>query len=417
MQRAKLEIDKLSHFNNVTFEVYRDIESDVNEDDLHVMNVDETVATKMRKVMTGEQLLRDPETPYVFYSTRHFETDPQPMIYLGEDLIPSNEVKYYPDDKMIEIHNVSIGLGDTRNVYMTYEYTFVPVLDDATIENGKEYFGPSASGLRPPLDLAVTHHPIANKIEITYNADLSPIVYFYRIRAKDTDGSYSPFSLTKHLQIQATDVRFQIQRSEDKEKWMDIAETTDTVWFDGVYTPDKPNNLKNIKVTPLNSKESKIELDNPWITWQSDPRISNHYRIRVIDAKGEVSEWVQFDPFYMYVPPKELLIRRKVDDGSQTTRTDTDAVDVHAFVDANVDQASGKISWIDDQLTDVTKYRYTFFYTDVLDMSHKILEAVSDHTPWLNIIAFVGETKTDVVDSKDFITMFEFADKVIEIGS
>jgi hypothetical protein len=416
VRRIKLHIDKLIHMNDVVFDVFRSTEPGVDENDLHVMSVDDSLAIKQTYSEVGEILERDAYTPYAFLSKRHFNTIPYPKVTMGSLEVDTSDVVAFPNEKTIEIHSGDIGLFDGRTIYMDYEYDAIPVLDDTVTESGKDYVGPPATGLRPPLSFTAEQDIPNRRIHLSFLNDTEPVNYFYRIFARDTDGNRSPWSDEHVIAMNPAETFFRIERSKDEEDWEDVSFSNMIEWYDDLLATDKPKNVQNALIIPMNSKESKLILDNPWYHWMNYIRKSYTYRVRAEDSDGLYTDWIYFGPMDIFIEPEEVLIRRKRDNGQVSSKTQTDAIDVFRLRKEDVGISSPTITLIDDQLTDATIYSYTFFLQDIINMEAVPMYKISDHTPWANIILFSGEEGQDAIADSDFLTTFELADKIIEIG-
>lgn len=416
-RRIQIHVDILHHLNELTFAVYRSTSPTVTENDTHVMDVIQNQTIKEREWETSEILNRDPFTPYAFYVHRHYETDQRaPVVRLGSTVVEVHELNFLSTDKQVEIHSGDIGLHDGRPVYMDYEYLTQPLLDDTRIESGKVYHGPIATGLHTPFNFEVIQDFALKKFHIKYEYDLNPISYFYRILAKDTAGNVSPWSDTKMQTLSPSVVFFRVERSEDREEWEDVAFSNMREWFDEYRSVDNPENLHNAEVRPLTSKEAEISFDNPWYHYKTYPRKSYAYRVRAEDDEGQHTEWIYFESFPIFFEPKEIIIRRKLDNKSVSSIDGIDAFTLFRLDRNEINPADKRITLIDDQLTDKSKYAYTFFYEDELDKVAVPFFLTSDHTPWSNIILFPGQAQQDAV-TRDFMTTFEWADRLVEIGS
>lgn len=418
-RRVVLHIDKHVHLNDVLFHVYRTKTATEDITGKLLMTVFEPSAIKTDYVEAAERLTRDQFTPYAFYVKRHFEEVPFPEVYVGNTRVLDRDLVLFSDEKTVEIHNGDLGLADGRSVYMTYTYKAIDVKDDYGSQSGVTYYGPPATGLRQPLNVTISHDHVLKKLAIKFEANLLPVVYFYRIQAVDTDGNKSAFSQTISVEIQPddSDLFFRIERSGTGEVWEPVSFSNMLEWYDMVQVIEPPENVHNLTVTPVSSKESIIEMDNPWYWWESYARTSYRYRIRAEDMAGEVTDWLYLDPIVMNIKPKELLIRRKVDNGSPSSEAGVDAIDVFKLDETMVDITEPKLRLVDNQLSDATKYGFTFFYKDELNMKAAPLYVTSDHTPWANIILFKGMQKSDNILSDNFLTAFELADRIIEIGT
>lgn len=414
-RRVRLFIDTINADNDVVFEVYRAEETGVSEKSTHVMTVDDVTAKKERYKEVTEVLRRDPDTPYAFFSQRHFEILPFPSVTVGSKTIRMSDVDVFPDDKMIEIRNEDFGPGDGKTVRMSYEYLAIPVFDDGRIEAGKEYIGPPATGLRKPLSLQIVQDPLTKKIKITVSPDAGTSHYFYKIYAKDKYGNKSPWSDEHHIALTPSNVYYRIQRSKDGKDWEEVTVTDLQEWLDDLHASDNPMNVKNMQALPIASKISKLTFDNPWYQ-NTDKRNSYRYRVRAEDSDGMATDWVYIEPIEIKVDLSKIVIRRKLDNKAPSSFDKTDAITVFTIEKKDVDVTQKTITLVDDQLTDASKYSYTFFAIDELGMMADPVYVVSDNRTWKNVILFVGDTETDTIKEKDFHLSFELADRIIEIG-
>lgn len=415
-RRIKLHIDKFVHFNDVLFEVYRSTEPGVDKDSTHIMTIDDKLAIKQTYTETTEILSRDPYTPYAFLVKRHFETTPFPTVHIGSTAVLPGDIQLFPDDKTIEIHNGDLGLFDGRTIYADYEYQAIPVVDDTRPESGKTYMGTPATGLRPPINFKFEQDVPNKKIHLTFERDTTPVTYFYKIYARDSHGNLSPWSDELYMAIEPSEVFFRIERSKDGKEWEEMSYSNMMEWFDEIHAVDNPKNLTHIETIPIDSKEARITFDNPWYTYTKEPRISYQYRVRAEDSEGYFTDWIYFGPIDIFIEPKEILIRRKLDNGTVSSKEGIDAIDVFKLTKADVDITKPQIMLTDDQLTDASKYAYTFFVHDELDLEAAPVYSVSDHTPWANVILFKAQQYNEDITTKDFVTSFELADRIIEIG-
>lgn len=415
-RRIKLHVDTLVHINDVVFEVFRSNVPGVDETKEHVMTLDDRLTIKQRYTETAEILSRDPYTPYALIAKRHFEVEPFPKVYIGSTPVLAKDILLFPDDKTVEIHSGDLGLFDGRTIYMDYEYKSTPITDDNTTESGKTYIGPPATGLRNPLNFSMVQDFIDNKIHLSFTPNTEPFVYFYRIYARDTDGNLSPWSDESYVSLVPSEVFFRIQRSADEDQWEEVSYSNMEEWFDEVKAINQPKSVHGISTIPTDSKTATLIFDNPWYHYKTEARVSYKYRVRAEDSDGYFTDWLLLNPIILYIQPQELLIRRKRNNGMVSSKTGIDAIDVFTLHAEDVDATQPTITLMDDQLTDATEYAYTFFLEDKLGMNANPVFSTSDHRPWSNIILFSNEKHTEVSTDIDFITTFELADRIIEIG-
>lgn len=418
-RRIQLHIDILDHINDIMFHVYRSENPEVTrEGATHVMSVAQPLAIKERYMQQDEVLKRDAFTPYAFHVKRHYQTDEViPNVTLGVDDVDPNDVFYNSYEKMIEVHSGEIGVFDGRTVYMDYEYIAMPVMDDHNEESGKTYLGPVAHGLHRPLDFSFKQDFINKKIHLSFTQDREPKPYFYRIYAEDSVGNVSEWSEEKIEVLTQPDIFFRIERSANGETWEEVSLSNMEEWMDDIHTSDRPENIKNLSVHPLGSKVSKLAFDNPWFYFKDYPRESYQYRVRAEDVEGEFTDWIYFGPIDVFIEPRVLTIRRKLDNGDLASKDEIDAFTVFTIRKEDVSIEMSRLELIDDQLNDASIYSYTFFYEDEISKEAEPFFAISDHTSWRNIIVFVGETQNDLLTHHDFVSTFTLADRVIEIGT
>ncbi|WP_422661723.1 hypothetical protein ACK8P5_26745 (plasmid) [Paenibacillus sp. EC2-1] len=382
-RRVKVNIDKISHINDVTIEVYRSTTPSVDDLDTHVMNVFDPMVIKEVLIEDSEMLRRDSKIPNLFYAARHFETNPIPVVQIGGDVIPQGDLIFNPEQKTVEIVGHGLGIGDTRRIYMTYEYQATPAKDDYELQSGITYYGPPATGLRPPKDIVFTPDLSNGTIEISYHPDLTPIEYYYRLRAKDNTGSLSQYSSEQKIGVvpDSSQLYFFIERSMDAVHWEPVQRTTQYSWIDPMYMVDLPRNVQNLQITYLETTKARIEFDNPWHIWDTLPRQMYRYRIRSEDFNGEASDYAYIDnPPEIYLLPKEVLVRRKVHNNSAATKTGSDAIDVFRIRESDIDPLEPRLVLIDDRLSAGYVYSWTFFYMDQIDNEAVPFYEISDHT-------------------------------------
>lgn len=414
-RRVRLFIDTLNADNDIVFEVYRAEETGVNEKSTHVMTVDDVTAKKERYKEVAEVLRRDPDTPYAFYAQRHFELLPFPTVTVGSKTMKLNDIDAFPDDKMIEVKNEDFGPGDGKTVRMSYEYLAIPVFDDAREELGKEYFGPPATGLRRPLSVSLTQDPKTGQLLIKVSPDAGTTHYFYKIYAKDRYGNQSPWSDEHHTALTPANVYYRIQRSKDGKDWEEVTLSDLTEFTDQLNAIDKPRNVTNAHAVPTASKEAKIVFDNPWYK-NDDERNSYRYRVRAEDTDGQYTDWLYLEPIVVKVNMDRIVIRRKLDNKANASFEGTDAMTIFTVKKQDVDVSQPVITLLDDQLTDASKYSYTFFAIDELGMMADAFFVTSDQRPWQNVILFEQEKELDKIMEKDFHLSFELLNRLIEIG-
>ena len=415
--RIHLDVDILQHINDITFQVFRSETPGVDENSTHVMDLEQEMTVKVRKMEYNEILVRNPMTPYAFFAKRHFDTDVvEPVVRLGTTPVDPIHLFSLPVNKEIEIHSGQAGLYDGRPIYMDYEYTTQPVIDDTPVESGKTYYGPPASALLTVELLNYLQDFVAGKVHLSWEYTPRTKAYYYRIFAKDSKGNVSPWSDELMEQMYESNVIFRIQSSPDSETWTDEATTTLKEWFLDYTAVDKPLNVQNLFITPLSSKRTQLLFENPWHTYKNYPRTGLYYRVRAEDDLGAYTDWMMIGPVTLFLEPSKVTIRRKVNNDTVSSEIGTDAFTVFELDSSTVNWADTHIKLIDDQLTDKTIYNYTFFLEDELGLKAEPTFKISDHMKWSNLILFAGEVENDDPQGEDFYLGFELSDTTVDIG-
>ncbi len=415
--RIHLDIDILHHINDLTFKVFRSETPGVDEKSTHIMDLEQDLSVKVKKMQYNEILTRNPLTPYAFFATRHFDVDTiEPVARMGTVSVNSAHLYTIPANKEIEIHNGDGGLYDGRPIYLDYEYTTQPVVDDYIAESGKNYFGPPANALLTVELVNYLQDFLSKKIGITWTYTPRTKAYYYRIFAHDKYNNKSVWSDEKMEQLYESNVTFRLQSSTDNVTWKDEAFTSLKEWFVDYQSADKPLNVQRLKVNPLSSKRSEITFENPWHTYKNYKRNGGYYRVRAEDDGGAYTDWITIGPIEINLEPSRVKIRRKLNNDTLSSESGTDAFTIFDLDATVINPADPSITLIDDQLTDKTVYSYTFFLEDEIGISAEPIMALSDHMKWSNIILFAGTKIEDDVEGDDFYLGFELSDEVIDIG-
>lgn len=416
-KRIHLDVDILDHINNLTFFVYRSEQPGVDENDTLIMELNQELSIKVNKMEYGEILKRNPLTPYSFFVSRHYVTENiHPALRLGVVPVDPMYLYYLPTKKEIEVHNGDIGLYDGRPIYMDYEYTTQPVIDDYDTESGKKYYGPPAVSLSNVSLVEALQDFVTKRFLLSWVYEGSSKPFYYRIYAKDENGNMSPWSDEKMEQLYETDVFFRVQSSNDNEHWVDEEVATLKEWLVNYRAIDRPHNVLDCRITPLSSKRTEIDFENPWYWYKTYLRQGAYYRVRAEDDKGGYSDWYTVGPIESYFEPFKLIIRRHLKSGEPSSKEDTDAFTVFTLDGTTVDWTQPRITLIDDQLTDKTIYAYSFFYEDELGLEADPMFEISDHMKWSNLIVFSGETESDEITSENFYMSFSISDNTMDIG-
>lgn len=415
--RINLDVDILHHINDLTFKVFRSETPGVNGLSTHIMDLDQNLTVKVKKMEYNEILTRNPLTPYAFFASRHFDVDLiEPVARIGTTPVNSTHLYTMPANKEIEIHSGDSGLYDGRPIYLDYEYTTQPVVDDYVAESGKNYFGPPATALLTVELMSYFQDFLAKKISLSWNYTPRTKAYYYRIYAHDNYGNNSVWSDEKMEQLYEANVLFRVQSSLDGENWKEEAVTTLKEWLVDYQSTDKPFNVQQLKVTPLSSKRSEIVFENPWITFMNQKRKGGYYRVRAEDDSGAFTDWITIGPIDLFLEPSRVIIRRKLHNDTVASETGTDAFTVFDLDMSTISKTDPFITIVDDQLTDKTVYSYSFFYEDEIGIKADAIFTISDHMRWSNIVLFAGNKMKDDPQGDDFYLGFELSDEVIDIG-
>lgn len=229
------------------------------------------------------------------------------------------------------------------------EYTFdgVQVWDYGVEEDHKNYYGPEAkdnSAPDAPKTLVIEKDYDRNRIILRWSSSkVNGKTYYYRIDAAIDSNQYSRLSEVRKAVIKEglADRGYLIERSQDGVKWTEIAKIKGTLFYEYMIdrqAPDPIRNLVGFVYMYPNQSIAQITLNWSRIT---DSVISETslYRVRAVNRVGSVSEPSNIvGPVPFQVGLKEIVIRRKVKDGSLPTFSGTDAVTVARITDTTATQ-------------------------------------------------------------------------------
>jgi hypothetical protein len=248
------------------------------------------------------------------------------------------------------------------------EYTFdgVQVWDYGIEEDEKIYYGPEAkdnSAPTPPSLLVMDRDYDRNRIALRWKSSVvSGKTFFYRIDSAIDSNHYSRLSETKKaiLSEPLADRGYLIERSRDGIKWQEIAKIKGTIFYEYMVDREAPNPVRRLSAgSYLYPNQSYAQITLNWDKVQDTTTSETSlYRVRGVNRIGAISEPSNIvGPVPFKVGLKEIVIRRKINDGTLPTFDGDDAETVARISDLSV------TSFIEDVL-DNRIYIYGIWIVD-----------------------------------------------------
>lgn len=251
------------------------------------------------------------------------------------------------------------------------QYTFdgVEAWDYAMEETGKTYYGPDAKDTAapsPPTNLELIKDTENNKITITWSpSETNGKTFYYRVDAAANSKRASLLSEMKAAKVAEglTDRPYIVERSEDGVRWLKVAKVKTASYNEYMVDRQAPDMVRNFKSSAyLHANQSLAQVTLNWERVR-DTVLSTTalYRVRAINKVQAISEPSNIiGPVPFQVKLKEIVIRRKVYDGSLPTFDGADAVTIAKIGDLGVTQ------FIED-VKDNIKYTYGIWVVDAGD--------------------------------------------------
>lgn len=251
------------------------------------------------------------------------------------------------------------------------EYTFdgVEAWDYSIEEKNKTYYGPDAKDTAPPsppTNLELVKDLDNNKLTINWSPSVTNgKTFYYRIDAAASSKRASMLSEMKAAKIAEglTDRPYIVERSEDGVRWLKVAKVKTTSYNEYMVDRQAPDMVRNFKSSAyLHANQSLAQVTLNWERVR-DTVLSTTalYRVRAMNKMQAISEPSNIiGPVPFQVKLKEIVIRRKVFDGTLPTFDGADAVTVAKIGDL------GTTQYIED-VTDNIKYTYGIWVVDAGD--------------------------------------------------
>lgn len=248
------------------------------------------------------------------------------------------------------------------------EYTFdgMQVWDYGVEELAKDYYGPEAKDLSaplPPTNVRMEMDYEKNRVVIKWN-QTDPVgkKFYYRIDAAIDSANYSGLSewRTATLREPLADRPYLVERSSDGKEWKQIARIQQNVFYEYMIDRTAPEPLQGVSANLYMYKgKSEAQVTLSWIkplnNLLNDTAL---YRVRAANKLGAVSEPSPIvGPIPFQVGLKEIIIRRKLNDGTLPTYDGPDSITVGRVTDMNV------LSFTED-VEDNNEYIYGLWVVD-----------------------------------------------------
>lgn len=234
------------------------------------------------------------------------------------------------DGKIIFIDEI---LGDVE-ILATYTFDGVSMWDYGVEEERKEYYGPEAkdtSKPTTPTNILLTPEYELNRLRLSWD-DATPEgkTFYYRVQAFEDEHTYSKLSDYRSGKVieELADRPYIIEKSNDGVVWKQTAKVQYKEFFDFLLDRTAPEPVRNLKAAmSLRTEDSNIDVVLNWsrvsqIIMTTTPM----YRLRTVNRIGYMSEpSLPVGPIPFDTPVKEIVVRRKIADGTLPSFDGTDA--------------------------------------------------------------------------------------------
>lgn len=255
------------------------------------------------------------------------------------------------------------------SVVKAKDYTFdgVEVWDYGIEEVEKTYYGPEAkdtSAPEAPPNLTMSTDHDKNRIVLRWGTSkVQGKTFFYQIDSAVDNTRYSKLSERQVgiVREPLADRPYLMERSLDGIKWQEIAKIKGTVFYEYMVDRQAPDPIKNLRGTSyLYASDGLAQVTLKW------DRVSDTvdsktplYRLRSVNRVGAISDPSNIvGPVPFKVDMKEIVIRRKVYDGTLPSLDGDDAVTAARTTDLST-------TVFTEDVEDNHKYTYAVWVVDI----------------------------------------------------
>lgn len=372
--RIKLLVNQSGFDSGIHYLIYRGDFSPVKDDE-PLIEVDEQTVQKRVQTQMSQVLTQRYDAPSCFYAPHVFIQSPAPQVYVDGEPVANENVNFYPNEKMIRIHQPFI-FPTTSIVTMDYQYLQSVVEDDYTAhQTGVTHKGDYVpTGILPPKSISYESDTIAKTLKIIPVHDDTVESHYYRIRFLDTvKGRVSQPSTDRMMSITPNtfDLKWILEISRDGgETWEELQEQPLQVGEFVLTNVDditaNPHIPLPFTITPTSTGAVEIRIKNPWYMWEENVRKTHLYRIKTVDNEGQESKFKEFEEGGVNYRPTLLKLRRKKNNDTPALFEGTDALTLHEVTEMDVDITASELVFVDDHLKPGSEYSYTFHLEDEL---------------------------------------------------
>lgn len=374
--RIKLLVNQSGYDSGIRYLIYRGDYSPVKDDAPQpLMEVDEQTVQKRMQTQNDQVLAQRTDAPSCFYAPHYFLQTPAPQVYVDGVPITSENVNFYPSERMVRIHQ-TFTFPTESVVTMDYQYLQSVIEDDYTqVQRGVMHNGTDVpTGILPPKSIAYVQNSLAKTLKITPVHDNTPQRKYYRIRFMDVKrGRVSKPSNDQMITITPNtfDLTWVLEQSRDKgETWTEVQRTPlqagEFILRNADDITSEPHIPLPFTVTPITTGAVEIRVKNPWYMWEQNIRPTNQYRIKTVDNEGQESVFKEYPVGGVNFRPNILKIRRKRNNGTPAMWDGDDALTLYDLRETMVDVNAPELVFIDDHLVAGHDYSYTFHLEDDL---------------------------------------------------
>jgi len=317
-----------------------------------------------------ETLIQSQEKPLDFYVSKAFLLVPEPEIYVDDELIDFDLVTLNQEERKITLREIQVEPGTSKKVEMSYSYLVSFVEDDITIVQNGVYFQnlESVTGIKKPSSYIYDYSFLSKELRIDFTPDFSGVRKYYAMQYVNTrNNTKSDISLIDNIELipNESDIRYKLEYSQDNGlSWLNYGETQNLYFNINQYEviSIEPHPELAYQHTFL-SGDVELQIENPWYNWNIGKRNTNKFRISAIDTRNKQSDYLLLDRTLINYKPQELVIRRKLDNGTPASYEGYDAITLAIYEEADLDSEEN-IVFNDFLLSSNKIYSYTIYTKD-----------------------------------------------------
>lgn len=317
-----------------------------------------------------EVLVQSEEKPLDFYVSKAFLLIPDPEVYVDDELIDNNLIAFNQEERKISLTEVQVEPETDKVIKMSYSYLAMYIEDDINIIQNGVYFQSleSVTGIKKPSSYTCNYNFLSKELNINFVPDFSGVTKYYAMQYVNTRNNTKSDISTVHsidLIPNQSDIRYKLEYSQDNGlSWVNYGESQNLYFniTDYQVISIEPHPELNYEHRFLDG-DVELQIENPWYNWNIGKRQTNKFRISSIDTRNKQSDYLTLEKSLINYRPQEVIIRRKLDNGTPASYEGFDAITLAIYEEADLENEE-KIVFNDFLLSSGKIYSYTIYVKD-----------------------------------------------------